>query len=41
MVEYMREDRTLFAVGSGHLAGEAGVIALLREKGFTVNAILK
>jgi len=40
MVEIMPKERTLFAVGAGHLAGELGVIALLRAKGFTVKAIL-
>lgn len=40
MVHIMPLTSTLFAVGAGHLAGEAGVIALLKEKGFTVQAIL-
>lgn len=40
MIDLMPKQRTLFAVGAGHLAGEVGVIALLREKGFTVQAIL-
>ena len=40
MVHIMPTASTLFAVGAGHLAGEAGVIALLKEKGFTVQAIL-
>ncbi|MBB1150802.1 TraB/GumN family protein [Myroides sp. NP-2] len=40
MVHIMPTASTLFAVGAGHLAGEAGVIALLTEKGFTVQAIL-
>lgn len=40
MMDLMPKERTLFAVGAGHLAGEAGVIFLLRERGFTVNAIL-
>ncbi|EHQ43376.1 TraB/GumN family protein [Myroides odoratus] len=41
MIDLMPKERTLFAVGAGHLAGEVGVIALLREKGYTVKAILK
>jgi len=40
MLDIMPKERTLFAVGAGHLAGEVGVIALLKEKGFTVHAIL-
>lgn len=30
---------TLFAVGAGHLPGDSGVIALLRERGFTVTPV--
>lgn len=30
---------TLFAVGAGHLGGEKGVIALLKQQGFTVKPI--
>ncbi|MBB1140326.1 TraB/GumN family protein [Myroides sp. WP-1] len=41
MVDQMPEQATLFAVGAGHLAGEKGVIQLLRDQGFTVTAVLK
>jgi uncharacterized protein len=34
-----KEKPTFFAVGAGHLGGKKGVIALLRESGFTVKAI--
>ncbi|MEM9983851.1 MAG: TraB/GumN family protein [Bacteroidota bacterium] len=34
------EKPTFFAVGSGHLAGEAGVIKLLKDAGYTVEPIL-
>ena len=40
MVIMMVEKPTLFAVGAGHLAGERGVIQLLRERGFTVSPVL-
>ncbi len=33
------EKPTFFAVGAGHLGGKKGVIALLKEAGFTVKAI--
>lgn len=36
----MEKERTFFAVGSGHLMGEHGLIRLLREKGFTVRPVL-
>ncbi len=39
MEEMMREKPTFFAVGAGHLAGEFGVIALLREQGYRVEAV--
>lgn len=39
MGEQMREMPTLFAVGAGHLGGQYGVIALLREEGYTVEAM--
>jgi uncharacterized protein YbaP (TraB family) len=35
----MRKESTFFAVGAGHLGGAQGVIALLREAGYTVTAI--
>ena len=34
-----KEKSTFFAVGAGHLGGKKGVIALLRNEGFTVKAI--
>ena len=34
-----KEKATLFAVGAAHLAGENGVIRLLRKSGFTVEAV--
>ncbi|MEL6536419.1 MAG: TraB/GumN family protein [Bacteroidota bacterium] len=40
MAEYASETPTFFAVGSGHLAGEKGVINLLREAGYTVTPVL-
>lgn len=38
MSRMMREKPTLFAVGAGHLGGNAGVIALLRKEGYQVEA---
>ena len=35
----MKEGTLLFAVGAGHLAGEQGVIKLLRKEGYTVKPI--
>jgi uncharacterized protein YbaP (TraB family) len=35
----MQKESTFFAVGGGHLGGAQGVIALLREAGYTVTAI--
>jgi len=40
MMELMPSERILFAVGAGHLAGDKGVIHLLRKQGFTVTAVL-
>ncbi len=39
MERMMSEQRTFFAVGAGHLPGETGVIALLRQKGYTLRPI--
>ena len=39
MPAIMRDAPALFAVGAGHLAGEKGVINLLRKAGFTVRPI--
>jgi len=36
MVEKMNQAPVFFAVGAGHLAGDYGVIRLLRKEGFTV-----
>jgi len=38
--EFSKEQPTFFAVGAGHLAGENGVIKLLRKAGFKVTAAL-
>lgn len=40
MAEAMKERPTFFAVGAGHLGGDQGVIALLREAGYTVEPLL-
>jgi uncharacterized protein YbaP (TraB family) len=37
--QIVKEKSTFFAVGAGHLGGKKGVIALLRESGFTVKAV--
>lgn len=34
-----KESKTFFAVGAGHLAGDKGVINLLRQKGYTVKPL--
>ncbi|WP_347922071.1 TraB/GumN family protein [Pontimicrobium sp. SW4] len=34
--EYSKEQSTFFGVGAGHLAGENGVIMLLRKAGYTI-----
>ena len=39
MTEVMIQKPTFFGVGAGHLAGEEGVIKLLRKKGFKVEAV--
>jgi uncharacterized protein YbaP (TraB family) len=36
-----KEKPTFFGVGAGHLGGEKGVIALLRKKGYKVEAVLQ
>ena len=37
--EYAKEQPTFFGVGAGHLAGKNGVIQLLRDEGYTVEAV--
>ncbi|EDP69848.1 hypothetical protein FBALC1_09962 [Flavobacteriales bacterium ALC-1] len=37
--EYAKEQPTFFGVGAGHLAGDNGVIKLLRKAGYTVTAV--
>lgn len=37
--EYAKEQPTFFGVGAGHLAGENGVINLLRKAGYKVTAV--
>lgn len=39
MPKIMSDSSTLFAVGSAHLAGELGILNLLRLKGYTVNPV--
>lgn len=39
IAEQIYQHPTLFAVGAGHLAGDKGVISLLRQHGFTVRAL--
>ncbi len=39
MAEQMNDKPTFFAVGAGHLGGPIGVVALLREEGYTLTAI--
>ncbi|MFT4761914.1 MAG: hypothetical protein ACI9XO_003433 [Paraglaciecola sp.] len=39
MGKQMQAMPTMFAVGAGHLGGKSGVIALLREAGYTVEAM--
>lgn len=39
MAKMMTDRPTFFAVGAGHLAGEKGVIALLRAEGYSVKAL--
>ena len=37
--EFSKEQPTFYGVGAGHLAGENGVILLLRKAGYTVSAV--
>lgn len=39
MRSQMAKESTFFAVGAGHLAGEQGVLSLLKQAGYTVSAI--
>lgn len=39
MPEIAKEQATFFGVGAGHLFGEMGVVNLLREAGYTVEAV--
>ncbi len=39
MEEQMADKPTFFAVGAGHLGGNVGVVALLREAGYSVKAV--
>ncbi len=41
MEKMMKDEVVFFAVGAGHLAGEEGVVALLRQKGYKVKAIIE
>jgi uncharacterized protein YbaP (TraB family) len=36
---FAKDKPTFFGVGAGHLAGENGVITLLRKKGYRVTAV--
>ena len=40
IAEFIKKQPTFIAIGALHLPGEAGVIALLRKKGFTVEPVL-
>ena len=40
MEEMMKDEAVFFAVGAGHLAGEDGVINLLKKAGYTLSPIL-
>lgn len=39
MIKTMKDKPTFFGVGAGHLAGEEGVIKLLRKKGYKIEAV--
>lgn len=41
MSDMMSEKPVFFAVGAGHLGGEEGVISLLRQAGYTVEAVIE
>jgi uncharacterized protein YbaP (TraB family) len=41
IAEFVKERSTFIAIGALHLPKETGVIALLRRKGFTVEAVGK
>ena len=41
MEKMMKDEVVFFAVGAGHLAGQKGVVALLRQKGYKVNPIIE
>ncbi|MES2812177.1 MAG: TraB/GumN family protein [Bacteroidota bacterium] len=40
MPELMQKESVFFAVGSGHLAGDTGLINLLRKEGYTVKPVM-
>ncbi len=39
MEKEMKQQKTFFAVGAGHLAGEEGVLTLLKKKGYQVKPV--
>jgi uncharacterized protein YbaP (TraB family) len=39
MGEMMKQQPTFFAVGAGHLGGKMGVVALLRQEGYTLEPV--
>ncbi|ESU23739.1 hypothetical protein FEDK69T_11440 [Flavobacterium enshiense DK69] len=39
--ELMKKESVFFAVGAGHLAGEKGLIMLLRKAGYTLKPVMK
>ena len=39
MIKTMKDKPTFFGVGAGHLAGEEGIIKLLRKQGYKVEAV--
>lgn len=41
MTDIMAKNATLFVVGAGHLTGESNLLDLLRQKGYTVEAVTK